>query len=155
MGRNHDDLLEEAVIDTLAGNRRWNKSKVSFAGHLRGAVRSISSHWEEQFNPDEPHLESELTSVSPEGKEWNPLMQVKSSMPNQDRVLDAKQQVEEIERLFADDMVPSLIIQGFREGMSGPEVRTTLELSQTEYDTAMKRIRRKVRAIPVERENHV
>jgi RNA polymerase sigma-70 factor (ECF subfamily) len=112
-----------------------------------GAMRSISTHWEEQFNPDEPRLESELTRVSPEGEVQSPLALVDSGTPNPERVLDAKQQVEEIERLFAEDTVASLIIEGFREGLSGPEVRAALGLSQTEYDTAFKRIHRKVRAI--------
>lgn len=147
LGQNHDDLLGEAITRTLAGDRRWNKLSVNFAGHLMGVMRSISTHWKEQFDSDEPHLESELTHVSPEGEVWNPLMRVDSAAPNPERILDARQQVEEIERLFAEDTVASLIIQGLREGMSGPDLRADLELSQTEYDTAMKRIRRKVRVI--------
>jgi len=139
--------LAEAITGTLAGNRRWNKSSVSIGGHLMGAMRSISTHWEEQFDPDEPRLESELTRVSPAGEVRSPLALIDSGTPNPERVLDAKQQVEEIERLFAEDTVASLIIQGFREGLSGPEVRAALGLSQTEYDTALKRIRRKVGAI--------
>jgi hypothetical protein len=40
-----------------------------------------------------------------------------------------------------------LIIEGIREGLSGPEIREALRLSQTDYDTAMKRMRRMVRAM--------
>ena len=72
-GRDHEDLLGEAVQDTLdLEKRKWNK-RVSFAQHLMGAMRSISSHWREQFDTREPLLESEVFRTTEEGEVLSPL----------------------------------------------------------------------------------
>lgn len=147
-GRDHDDLFGEAVRDTLdPTKRRWNKD-VSFVRHLIGAVRSISSHWREQFDRDEPLLESELVHTTEEGELLSPLDLVGSGAPGAERVLEAKEEVERIEKAVADDEVVSDILDGMRAEMSPSEIREALALSPTEYDTAMKRFRRRVRATP-------
>jgi DNA-directed RNA polymerase specialized sigma24 family protein len=101
-GRDHEDLMQEAITSTLAGHRRWNKS-VSFEQHLIGAMRSISTHWGEQFDPDSARLESEVLRISVEGKESNPLLNAPSTLPDVERVLSARQAIEEIESHFVDD----------------------------------------------------
>ena len=63
--------------------------------------------------------------------------------PDADRNLEAKEQVEEIRATFAADPVVSVILDGMLEGMSPPDVRSELNLTQTEYETAMRRLRRK------------
>src|SRR5437763_7081265 len=67
-GRDWEELLREAISATYEGSRHWNKESVDFPGHLIGVMRSISSHWRDQFNPDEAFLESEVIRVTPEGK---------------------------------------------------------------------------------------
>src|ERR1043165_7035542 len=56
-GRDWEELLREAISATYEGNRRWNKELVDFSRHLIGVMRSTSSHWREQFDPDEALLE--------------------------------------------------------------------------------------------------
>ena len=146
-GRDGNDLRQEAVVDTLSGNRHWNKEAVDFVGHLLGAMRSISTHWGEQFDPDEARLESEVTRIAPQGKIRNPIDGIASATIAGERIISAKEEIEEIERIFAEDAVVSLIIEGLREGMTGPEIQDALGISQKEYDAAMKRMRRKVRGI--------
>ena len=58
-GRDHRDLLQEAMTSTLAGDRNWNKAAVHFVGHLLGAMRSISTHWGEQADPEDVLLEAD------------------------------------------------------------------------------------------------
>jgi len=124
-GRDHDDLLGEAIRDTLdPEKRRWNKD-VSFVRHLVGAMRSISSHWREQFDENEPLLESELLQTTD--------------------ILAAKEELERIEKAVADDTVVSDILGGLRAEMLAGEIREVLGLSVIEYETAMKRFRRRVR----------
>jgi hypothetical protein len=147
-GRTEADLFRQAVMVTLSGSRKWNKERVDFVQHLRGAMRSISSHWRRDTDPqDEPVLESDLMKTTDEGDVLSPFDLLPAPDPGADRVIEAKQRVEDIEKAFADDTVVSLILAGMRQGMSPPEVRIELELSQTEYETAMKRLRRKVPAI--------
>ncbi|PYN91738.1 MAG: hypothetical protein DMD89_29920 [Candidatus Rokuibacteriota bacterium] len=97
-GRDHDDLLGEAIRDTLdPEKRRWNKD-VSFVRHLVGAMRSISSHWREQFDENEPLLESELLQTTDEGEVLSPLDVVGSGAPGAERILAAKEELERIEK---------------------------------------------------------
>ena len=153
-GRTETELLADAMTATLAGRRRWNKEKVDFAGHLIGAMRSISNHWRTQSKPaDEATLESDLLQITEEGDVLSPLDLVLSKDPTPNDELEAKEsrreateRVQAIEKAFATDHVISLILRGLREGMTPAEVRSELELSQTEYETAMKRLRRRMRA---------
>lgn len=143
-GRTAGDLLNDAVTATLAGTRRWNRANVDFTGHLIGTMRSISSHWARDFDPEEhPVLESELTKTTSEGGTLSPFEQLAATEPDAERNLEAKEQVEEILAAFAADTVVSVILDGMLEGMSPPDVRSELGLSQTEYETAMRRLRRK------------
>jgi len=144
-GRDHDDLLGEAIRDTLdPEKRRWNKD-VSFVRHLVGAMRSISSHWREQFDENEPLLESELLQTTDEGEVLSPLDVVGSGAPGAERILAAKEELERIEKAVADDTVVSDILGGLRAEMLAGEIREVLGLSVIEYETAMKRFRRRVR----------
>ena len=43
-GRDGDDLLSAALMMVLAGQRRWNSSKVPFTTFLIGAMRSLANH---------------------------------------------------------------------------------------------------------------
>lgn len=148
LGRNYEDLLQEAVTATLAGDRHWNKDCGEFFLHLIWAMRSISSNWRRKFDEGEPYLESEIIHTTPEGKESNPMYDV--TTPSQDgrRVAANKDQVEHIEKLVsdADRSLASLIIDGLREGMNGPEIKETLGISQKELETEMKWLRRTARA---------
>jgi hypothetical protein len=153
-GRTETELLADAMNATLEGKRRWNKDKVDFVGHLIGAMRSISSHWRTQSKPaDEAILESDLLQTTDSGDVLSPFDLVPSEEPGpgdeleaNERQREARERVETIENVFADDPVISLILQGLRQGMTPTKVRAELELSQTEYETAMKRLRRRMRA---------
>lgn len=144
--RDWEDLLREAIAATYEGNRRWNKGSVDFSRHLIGVMRSISSHWRDQFNPDEAFLESEVILVTPEGKTSNPMLEAASPASDPERALEAKEEVERIERIASKNPLAWLILDGLRGGMTGPEIREALEVSQKDYETAMKWLRRNIRA---------
>lgn len=147
-GRNFEDLLQEAVTATLAGDRHWNKSSCEFVGHLVWAMRSISSNWRRKFDEGEPYLESEILQHTPEGKESNPIDDVASRQHDGRRVAGARAHVEHIEKLVSDSgrALASLIIDGWREGLTGPEIREALGISQKEFETELKWLRRAARA---------
>jgi hypothetical protein len=56
--------------------------------------------------------------------------------------------VEHIEKLVSGSgrALASLIIDGWREGLSGPEIREALGISQKEFETELKWLRRTARA---------
>lgn len=151
-GRDWRDLLGEALTATLDINRRrWNKS-VTFVQHLLGAMRSISTSWKNSFDPDEAHLESDLIRTDSEGNESSVFAGIRSTDPDGERIVTAKQEVEEIERLFQDDSIALDIIGGWRSEMTGPDIQEALGISQTEYETRVRRMRRVLRA---QGRNHV
>lgn len=145
-GRDHNDLMQEAITRTVSGQRRWNKS-VTFEQHLFGVIRSTSTHWGEQFDPESAQLESEITLTSPEGKDSFHLHDVPSTLPNVEQALSAKQEIEGIESLFAKDRKALDVIGGWRAGMTGPEIQEALEISKIEYETIARKIRRNVQSL--------
>jgi hypothetical protein len=146
LGRSHDDLLQEAITATLAGDRRWNKESVDFVGHLTGAIRSISWKWGQQFDADEPYLESEVVRTSPEGKETNPMLNATSPAMDARRVTAAKDNLEHVEKLVNERSLAALILAGMCDKMTGPEIKEELEISQTQLETEMRWVRRTLRA---------
>lgn len=56
----------------------------------------------------------------------------------------AKADVDTIERHFAGDQAVLAIIEGEKEGMPAREVQALFELDETTYDSARRRLRRKV-----------
>ena len=143
--RDAEELLQEALTSTIVGSgetgegRRWNK-RVDFVKHLTEAMRSISDHWKAQFDEDEPYLESEVTTVDREGEEYSPMGAVPSEQPAADRALLAKEEVRRIFDLFRDDDEAILVLEGWVEGMSGPEIME-LGLTKERYEATVKRIR--------------
>jgi hypothetical protein len=144
LGQDWEDLIGKAISATYEGRRRWNKDAVDFRRHLEGAMRSISSHERDQFNPSEASLESDVVHVSDEGNELNPMANVESSMIRPDLELEIKNEVVRIDSIASKNSLAWLIWDGFRSGMNGPEIRDALSISQKEYDTAMKWLRRNV-----------
>ena len=141
-GRDHKDLLSDAVFATLEGTRKWNKDAIPIDLHLRGAMRSISSHWREQFDDDsEPQLESDVIRTNQEGDEVNPLEKVSLYAPDAYRETVARAHVERIERRFAKDLQVLLILEGMRDGKSAREIQA-MGLTVNEYAAAVKRLRR-------------
>lgn len=146
LGRNWEDLVQQAVEVTLSGQRSWNKNAANFAQHLIGAMRSMSTHWREQFHQNEPYLESEVVTVASDGTTSNPVRNLAAAAPTIQQILEFKEEIERIDRLICDHPYAMLIVNGLAEGLTGPEIITILEITRTEYETTMKWVRRKVRA---------
>ena len=137
----YEDLLSEAITATLAGQRRWNREAVDIIGHLCGVMRSVSSHWMEDHATLPGEDFSRLEHAAP--------------TPGADREASARQEVERIERHFAQDHLVLMILEAFKQGMKGPEVQSQLAISQTDYETAVKRLRRGVQRMERREEDYV
>lgn len=152
------DLLSESIKRTIEGTRHWYKNEIDFFGHLRGVISSIASRFWESYRDNEPFLESETSTTTEKGEIQSPINEAPCLTPNQEEILAAKQQLEEvrqqleeIKKLFSEDALVLQIIEGLGCEMSGPEIQEVLNISQKEYETAMKRMRRKIRKIQNER----
>jgi hypothetical protein len=138
-GRDHQVLFQEAVLAVLEGRRSWKPKVVSIDNLVAGAIRSISSHWAEGYDPDEAVAESQLATTD---AGLGVLSTVASSTPSVERALVAKEELGELLRAFKDDDHVTLVIEGFREDMSGPEIKAGLGLTESEYGAARKKLLR-------------
>jgi DNA-directed RNA polymerase specialized sigma24 family protein len=138
-GRDHEDLIREAMTASLTGVRRWKKAKVDFFGHLVAVMRSISSHWGESFTADEPYLESEL---SRDESAPTVIADRACETPDAERRLAAKEELRRIEERFSDDPTVPLILSGFEQGLSAAEIQMANGISKNDYESALKRLRR-------------
>jgi DNA-directed RNA polymerase specialized sigma24 family protein len=132
------DLLQEAFTRVLDGSRAIPPG-VPPVAFLAGVMRSIKAeHWRRRRRAIEqqPALATEYQLVAPETAEaCDPL-------PDPERWLIAAQQLEAIGMLFAYDPVALQIISGLGDGLTAEEIRRTLGMTKTEYDSARKRMRR-------------
>ena len=150
-------LLNDALKKTLQGARRWRPKNVGFVGHLLGVIRSDVSHRGDQVTRGRPTVSSAADSrrVDDDGGTADPVEDYAGDTPTAEREAAAREQLEALAHLFADDDDVSLIIEALAEAMTGPEIQKDLGISKTEYETVMKRMRRKARADDRQGGSHV
>lgn len=132
------DLLQEAFTRVLDGSRRQPEG-VSMVTFLAGVMRSIKSeHWRRARREaaQSPKLQLGLGAVDTEEGE------VCDSVADPERSLIAMQELAVIHQLFAEDAQARAVIAGLFEGQSPDEICTSCHMSQTDYETTRKRIRR-------------
>jgi len=148
-----DDLFGIAIEELLEDTRRWDKTKVGMAGFLWGAMRSISSNWAKTYKECEtPVLEADLSMKDGEGKTDSNLDHTpgKHANPEQQIIDEEKRRhyrdtLDQIDMLFKADEKARTVLEALAEGFDPAEVRELCDLSQTEYNTIMRRIRRTLR----------
>lgn len=141
--RTGNDLIQTALTDLLKDTRRWNKSKVEFLTFLIGAMRSISSNWARSYKPEESYmLDADLRTQNEEGESLSPLDNVRALTPGPEKQLIDRQTLGLIEGLFKEDEEAQMVLAGWQEGYDPAGVRELWSLSQKEYNTIVRRIRR-------------
>ena len=132
------DLLQEAFARVLDGSRAIPRA-VPTVAFLAGVMRSIKAeHWRRRRRATEqqPVLATEYQVVMAETAE------ACDPQPDPERWLIAAQQLQAIGTLFANDPVALQIIAGLGDGLTAEEIRRTLRMSKTDYDSARRRMRR-------------
>jgi CheY-like chemotaxis protein len=161
-GRTAEDLFQDAWLSTFIGaenageGKKFYKNKVNFAGHLRWAMRNISSALKKRSKAWEPYSESDIITRNAEGDKMSPLENVPSSDPAADRCLSAKEEFERMCKRYANDKEVSALIQAGREGMTtAREIMQERNLTKRRYEAALKRLRGKKTALVVEAHDKV
>ena len=132
------DLLHDAVRRALDGTRRW-PADIPFPLFLREVIRSLASEaWrlqgrERQLRTDASVEEILSNAAGPGDPERSTL----------DQNLVAK-----LEEVFAGDNVALGILTCLAEGLTPGEILSGLNIDQTNYDSARRRIRRRIAAAP-------
>jgi hypothetical protein len=152
-GRDAHQLLTEAMNSLLeSGRRHWYPDKVDLPGFLIGAMWSISSNWARKGARGEVEInETSLIRFSDAGEDPSGFRKIAHSQgPDpEEQLLQSELQteerlVEEIESLFKDHLLASLILDGWKAGMKGPEIIEALNIDQKEYRTTARLIRRRI-----------
>ena len=152
-GRDACQLFMKAMDSLETGRRLWRPGNVELVPFLIGTMWSISSNWARQ-RMTTGYLElseSDLVTRSDEGEELdNALEQARAKDPTPEQQLveseytTQEQLVEEIESLFKDKPLASLLIDGWKAGMKGPEIIEALNIDENQYRTAARLVRRRI-----------
>ena len=125
------DVLNEAIVRVLDGSRPW-PAGVPLLAFLSGIMRSIcDDHWR--------RLRREALTRPGDVAD---LAATAEDTPGPERTLAAAQALGEIDRLFAGDLQVLKIIAGLSEGLTASEICRLYEMTERDYDTARKRMRR-------------
>jgi RNA polymerase sigma-70 factor (ECF subfamily) len=130
-GLDWQELLHEAVLRALDGSRPW-PPRVPLVAFLAGIMRSLrSDHWRRHRAGTAPLPAQAAEAIDPP-----------SEAPDPERIVAAAQALAAIDRLFADDPAALAVILGLSQGLSAKEIRHRTGLSETEYESTRKRMRR-------------
>ncbi len=129
------DVLQEAIARALGGSRKW-PSGVPILAFLSGVMRSIcDDHRRNQVR------EARVIVRSADAADAR-AEEVSVATPDPERVVAAAQALSDIYDLFVGDNAALKVITGLADGLTAAEICETYGLSEREYDTTRKRMRR-------------
>jgi RNA polymerase sigma-70 factor (ECF subfamily) len=103
-------------------------------------VRSIASEEWRRIHHEPVVLESSFFSAEFDG--MPALSDVATTSISPEREAIARQTLQEIVEIFANDSVALAVLLGLAKGLTPDEVQSTSNLTATQYASAQKRIRR-------------
>ncbi len=132
------DVVHEAIARALDGSRKW-PAGVPILAFLSGVMRSIcDDQWRRTRREFEVLVrDRDLSDLGASGGEAD-----SASYPDPERVLAAAQALAAVNQLFAADPSALKIIAGLAEGLTPTEICNLYGMSECEYDTTRKRMRR-------------
>jgi DNA-directed RNA polymerase specialized sigma24 family protein len=136
---NWEDLLQEALTRILIGARLASEH-VSTVAFVAGVMRSLRS--EHVRRAAKRRTGSRSPTNSSGAEEWQ--TKLTEWIPGPEHALVAEQELTAIRRLFDHDPTASAIIDGLAEGLTAEEIRSAARLTETDYASARKRIRRRL-----------
>jgi DNA-directed RNA polymerase specialized sigma24 family protein len=126
------DVLNEAIVRVLDGSRPWPPG-VPLLAFLSGVMRSIcDDHWR-WARREALTRHGDLAKLGASAED---------TAPGPERMLAAAQALVEVNRLFAGDPQALKIIAGLSEGLTASEICRFYGMTERDYDTARKRMRR-------------
>jgi DNA-directed RNA polymerase specialized sigma24 family protein len=121
----HEDLVQEAICRVLEGRRAWPR-ELPGKVFLGGVMRSIAWEWKDEM----VETESDAGDDGAGERGTNALLDAKSIIAQ-----------------FNDDSPAQSIVVGMMEGLRGEELEQASGLTDTEYQSKRKKIRRRLEKI--------
>jgi len=129
------DVLHEAIARALDGSRRWPPG-VPILAFLSGIMRSIC---EDQWR----RVRRESRMLAREEGEFGAAEDdERSAATDPERALAAAQALAAVTALFAADPFALKVIAGLADGLTPAEICRLYAMSERDYDTTRKRMRR-------------
>lgn len=128
-------ILRETIKSALSGDRHWC-TEVKFMTFLQQALRSNADNYHKKQRRMYRLLKA--GNVGDEGKSPEEKL-----LMYEHEVL-VKKRYDEVWKIFKDDNVVESIFLGREEEMKPQEIMDTFDISKTEYNSALRRIRRKI-----------
>ncbi len=133
-----EDLLHTAIERVIGGTRKWPKN-IPLVQFTAGVLRSLASEcWAQHSRLKDVGVshESDVSSTH------SVIDSAASAISNPERELLAKEELGRIEEMFIDDEAALSIVMAKAEGYSPSDIQETFDMSETEYASALRRIRR-------------
>ena len=145
------DLVQSAMTALLEERRTWNPKKVTFLGVLMGAMKSIvSNHKEKSLASGYSVPESQIVSGDEDDESETPVERHPDARLNPEQQMLASEDeqdtirfVEDLYAFFGEDLEALLVMDCWKEGLTGSKIIQALEIDRKAYETIVKRIRRK------------
>jgi DNA-directed RNA polymerase specialized sigma24 family protein len=133
-----EDLLQEALTRILVGSR-VRPEEVGMVAFVAGVMRSLRTEHRRRA-----HAKSRSRQPGEIGEDAQDVrdIELRDPGPGPERALSAAQELATIERLFADDPPALQILTGLGEGLSAEQIRKVFRMSETDYESTRKRMRR-------------
>jgi len=137
-----DDLLQEAFQRALDGTRQSPRA-LDIVHFLVGVMRSIASDWRKARK-----RRPEISLVARSGALQDVVVQVCDGGPAADELLASSEEATRLKRtilaLFADDCLAQRMLEGIIEGLAGADLRSRIGLSETQFASKRRLIRRRI-----------
>jgi DNA-directed RNA polymerase specialized sigma24 family protein len=155
-----EDLVHDAVIKTIAGSRRWNRSACSIEQHLIGVVRSDLSHLAR--GPENRRSRSPDSRIEPMGSEagWSvarsPNGVMPTWIPEQEIAVEQAELTQIIDHLLQGDPTGQQVARAMMayEETSSKFLAEHLGLTEADADAAKRRVRRRLTPSLIDRMNN-
>jgi len=135
-GLSWSDVLHEAIARVLDGSRKWPRG-IPILAFLSGVMRSIC---EDQRRRE--RLEHEVLARDVDSADLCAVGDAAGSTADPERAVSAAQSLAAVNRLFVADPDALKIIAGLSDGLTAAEICRVYGMSEREYDTTRKRMRR-------------
>jgi DNA-directed RNA polymerase specialized sigma24 family protein len=137
-----DDLFHTSLVRLLEGRRRWRKDE-SLGRCIARTVKSLVMDWWRREERVAIKLEADLGEADAAELET-----AADDRPSALHVLIAREELEAIKAVLKDDQNTLEVAMMLAEGESPKEIREAYGLTQTQYDTVLKRIFRARKKLP-------
>ena len=134
-----EDMLQEALTRVLTGSRRRPEG-VAMVVFVAGILRSLRADYWRRAKRESGDERLRIDHQRDESL----ALELADPTPGPERALSARQEINLIKLLFSDDRAVLKIIDGLGDGLTAEQIRLSTRLSKTGYDSARRRMRRRV-----------